>query len=400
MHVLLIGAVLNPSWAGGEPRIARLLASSLSDRKIEVSNLFLERTIPEKLTYLISHMHVRGSFEKCYSFMIPEIDNSCVKHYLNEIERIRPDIVMTWYDYDVSAFWAGILSRKPTIVQAEIFWPLCPKLDLFNTLTESPCDGPNIYCGPCIAEEKKLKLSSLILSIIENYKIKRFKSKLCHASAIITDSYYLKNRMMMRGYPDQLIHVIYNGVSIEEIEPFPPDRHEKTVLFLSGPDKLKGTEHFMRLSKNLKPEFPDVRFLWVGQTKIKGETFEVQDYVWNEKQLNEIYRAAYLVLLPSLWPEPMSYTVLEAMAHGKPVVAYDVGANNEEIIHGKTGFLARWGDIKQLQSYVKELLLDKALAEQMGRDARKFIESKFSLKRMTYNYVHLLDEIWSKHQRQ
>ena len=46
-------------------------------------------------------------------------------------------------------------------------------------------------------------------------------------------------------------------------------------------------------------------------------------------------RSSYLLLLPSLWPEAMSYSVIQAMAHGKPVVAYDVGANSEAIVHGE-----------------------------------------------------------------
>ena len=89
--------------------------------------------------------------------------------------------------------------------------------------------------------------------------------------------------------------------------------------------------------------FSDVLFLWVGQKEVQGDTFEVQGYVRNKEELEKIFRSSYLLLLPSLWPEPMSYSVIQAMAHGKPVVAYDIGANSEGIIHGQTGLLAEWG---------------------------------------------------------
>jgi glycosyltransferase involved in cell wall biosynthesis len=89
----------------------------------------------------------------------------------------------------------------------------------------------------------------------------------------------------------------------------------------------------------------------------------------------------------------MSYSVIQAMAHGKPVVAYDVGANSEAIVHGETGLLAEWGNIEQLTSHVRRLLLDTGLAMQMGRNARKRAEEKFSLKQMTSNYVNLLEEL-------
>jgi glycosyltransferase involved in cell wall biosynthesis len=81
------------------------------------------------------------------------------------------------------------------------------------------------------------------------------------------------------------------------------------------------------------------------------------------------------------------------MAHGKPVVAYDVGANSEAIVHGKTGLLAEWGNIDQLTSHVRTLLLEESLSTQMGRNARKRAEGKFGLERMTIDYLSLLKDI-------
>jgi glycosyltransferase involved in cell wall biosynthesis len=96
----------------------------------------------------------------------------------------------------------------------------------------------------------------------------------------------------------------------------------------------------------------------------------------------------------------MSYTVQEAMAHGKPVVAYDVGANREEIIHGETGFLARWGNVKELESYVRELLLNEGLAKTMGQKARELAEKKFTLEQMKSNYMGLLEKVVESHRQQ
>ena len=88
----------------------------------------------------------------------------------------------------------------------------------------------------------------------------------------------------------------------------------------------------------------------------------------------------------------MSYSVIQAMATGKPVVAYDVGANSEAIVHGKTGLLAKWGNIDQLTSHVRALLLDERLATQMGQNARKRAEEMFSMERMTSDYMNLLKQ--------
>ena len=133
----------------------------------------------------------------------------------------------------------------------------------------------------------------------------------------------------------------------------------------------------------------------MDKKEVRGDTFEVQGYVRNKEELEKIFRSSYLLLLPSLWPEPMSYSVIQAMAHGKPVVAYDVGANSEGIIHGQTGLLAEWGNTKELSSHVATLLNDEELAVKMGQNARKRAEEMFSLDRMINHYKMLIGKVLS-----
>jgi len=220
------------------------------------------------------------------------------------------------------------------------------------------------------------------------------KSKLKHASAIVSDNLFLKKVMSTLHFDVSKVHVIYNGVDLNIIKPSVSLKKPKTVLFLSNNiNRQKGFHHFVQVSRDLKPEFPDVRFLWVGQTELRGDTFETQGYVWDKEELQDIFRSSYLLLLPSLWPEAMSYSVIQAMAYGKPVVAYNVGANSEGIVHGENGLLAEWGNVEQLSSHVRTLLVDEELAIRMGRNARKIAEEKFSLDRMKSSYDNLINEI-------
>jgi glycosyltransferase involved in cell wall biosynthesis len=309
---------------------------------------------------------------------------------------------MTWFDYDLSAFWASVILGIPTIAQAQILWPVCPLSCLFNEIDESPCSGPSKSCGFCLAKRAKIvgEIRSVVPSVaclpftqLSMMKVNNIRSKLSHASAIVSDSLFLKKVMARFNYDTTKVHVIYNGVDLQTIRPTFSNNKHKIVLFLSNQiNRQKGVYHFVQLSKNLKSEFPDVRFLWVGQSELIGDTFETQSYVRDPQKLQEIFRSSYLLLLPSLWPEAMSYSVIQAMAHGKPVVAYEVGANSEGIVHGKTGLLAQWGNIEQLTSHVRTLLLDERLASQMGRNARKRAEEMFSIELMTSNYLNLLKQ--------
>ncbi len=389
MKIVFTGTVLQPSWPGGEPVISRILEKVLSTQGFEVSKCFVPRIPPRK-----------WSLNPLTSQSVT--NREVVGIYRRYFEKIRPDLVMTWSDYDLSAFWASVLSKTPTIVQAQILWPVCPTGCLFNEIDESPCKGPSKSCGLCLAKRAKVVgdvvrvpyIACLPFTQLSMFRTDNIRSKLNYASAIVSDNLFLKKVMSALQFDVSKVHVIYNGVDLKMIKQSASFKKPKTVLFLSyRTNRQKGFHHFVQVSKNLKPMFSDVRFLWVGQNEVRGDTFEVQGYVRSKDELEEIFRSSYLLLLPSLWPEPMSYSVIQAMAHGKPVVAYDVGANSEGIIHGQTGLLAEWGNTKELSSHVATLLNDEELAVKMGQNARKRAEEMFSLDRMINNYKTLIEKV-------
>lgn len=74
-----------------------------------------------------------------------------------------------------------------------------------------------------------------------------------------------------------------------------------------------------------------------------------------------------------------AYKLLLHMAAARPVVATDVGANRDVVVHGKTGFLVSNGaqDIWALR--LAMLIEDDGLRTKMGEEARKRFEKHFSL---------------------
>ena len=129
MKIVFTGAILQPSWPGGEPAISRILDHVFSAQGIEVSKCFVPRNHPRK-----------WSLNPLTSQSVT--NRETVSIYRRQIEKIQPDLVMTWSDYDLSAFWASVLSKIPTVAQAQILWPICPLSSLFNEIDESPCHGP------------------------------------------------------------------------------------------------------------------------------------------------------------------------------------------------------------------------------------------------------------------
>jgi len=59
----------------------------------------------------------------------------------------------------------------------------------------------------------------------------------------------------------------------------------------------------------------------------------------DERGKDEVLGGAYAYLFPIDWPEPFGLTMVEAMATGTPVIAYNAGSVPEVVVDGVTGFV-------------------------------------------------------------
>jgi glycosyltransferase involved in cell wall biosynthesis len=92
------------------------------------------------------------------------------------------------------------------------------------------------------------------------------------------------------------------------------------------------------------------------------------------RELDEAYAKARAVVLPSLWYENHPLIVLEAYAHGKPVIASRLGALQEVVRDNETGLLFRPGDERELVSALERLIRDPDLGSRLGREGRQWLE--------------------------
>ena len=90
-----------------------------------------------------------------------------------------------------------------------------------------------------------------------------------------------------------------------------------------------------------------------------------------------LYRAADVCLFPSRY-EPLGNVVIQAWAHGLPVVAAESQGPKALIEPGKDGLLAPIDDAEGLAEGVRRLLADKALRDRIVRRGKKRVELEFS----------------------
>jgi glycosyltransferase involved in cell wall biosynthesis len=90
-----------------------------------------------------------------------------------------------------------------------------------------------------------------------------------------------------------------------------------------------------------------------------------------QDELKAYYRECSVVAISSVWPEPIATIGLEVMRYALPVVAFDAGGISDWLTDGYNGFLVTWMDRRAYAARLKQLLINKPLARQMGEAGLK-----------------------------
>jgi len=99
------------------------------------------------------------------------------------------------------------------------------------------------------------------------------------------------------------------------------------------------------------------------------------------------------VLIQCSRMENLPYSLMEAMARGRPVIATRVGGLSDLVEDGVNGFLVEPGDETALAERMGRLARDRELAARMGKAGREKLEREFSQKNNVQNHVKLYREV-------
>jgi len=108
--------------------------------------------------------------------------------------------------------------------------------------------------------------------------------------------------------------------------------------------------------------------------------------------VERLQAAVDMVAVPSRWPDPLPRSVMEAMAAGRPVVAYRTGGIPEMIVDGETGFMVETGDVEGLAQVIGRLVGDSGLRQRLGVEAARRARNEFSFESHVDQMERLLVE--------
>ena len=233
-------------------------------------------------------------------------------------------------------------------------------------------------------------LINLITAVVRaNYHFADIVAPVCH---------YNTRWEVAHETPQQKIRVIYNGVDPDHFQPAPKLHGAPHVVATARIDPLKDIETLLRVAARIKTTRPDVRFTVHGA--IADESYYrrclvlrarlgVDDTVAIGTETEDVvgaYRDADVVLLTSI-SEAFPYSVIEAMACEKAVVASDVGGVGEAL--EGCGVLVKPRDDERFAAEVSRLLDDHHLRLRLGAKARARVMEEFRLDHSIGKYLDL-----------
>src|SRR5947207_4014403 len=162
---------------------------------------------------------------------------------------------------------------------------------------------------------------------------------------------------------------------------------------------LKGHEDLFGALRELLPRWPAARLLVIGDGPLRSRL---------QARATAMGLAGKVVFTGLLPPgevphyvgimdclahlstrEALSRALPQALAAGKPVVAYDFDGADEVCLEGQTGFLVRTGDVITVVNRLLQLAKDPALRQRLGHRGQQFVQERFAVQRMIDDLLQL-----------
>jgi len=221
------------------------------------------------------------------------------------------------------------------------------------------------------------------------------------AAAVHAVSAAVRDSLVSLGVAERKITIIPNGIDIPQItdrqiadvrREFNISEQAPVVCIVGTITELKGHHVLLDAVREVLAAVPDARVLVVGASQADSGEYEKRlraaaehaplagrvIFTGRRDDAPALLAACDVHAQPSVLPDSLPRTVLEAMAAGTPTVGSHIGGIPEMVVHGQTGILVPPGDARALSQAIQKLFLDPDLRTRMGAAARQRAGAQFS----------------------
>jgi teichuronic acid biosynthesis glycosyltransferase TuaC len=213
------------------------------------------------------------------------------------------------------------------------------------------------------------------------------------------------------GFPEKL-NVVSNGIDPTEVAIVSDQLRstyagQKVIVSVSYLIARKGLGFNIKSVAQLADRYPDMKYLVIGDgpeansLKRLVSDLNLENMVGflgalSHSKVMEYMALADLLSLPS-WNEAFGMVYIEAMAHGKPVIACEGEGITDVIENGKTGLLVKPKDVDSLAQAMDFLLSNPEKAHEIGERARKLVLETYTWEKNARRYVEIYRELLANH---
>ena len=190
------------------------------------------------------------------------------------------------------------------------------------------------------------------------------------------DAITVSSMEMFDYYSNKGIKTFYlpNAIDIEDLPKNSMKKFAKQIVFASRLSKEKGILEVLKMTEKLSD---DIHLFILGSGSEEPKVQEITQrkknvhflgYQNKEKTLS-IIRGSDLLIQPSRMEGGLSYTLLESMACGTPIICTDVGGAKDYLIHKKNSYIIKPLDAEELLSAIEYLMNNSAKREELRHNA-------------------------------
>lgn len=321
------------------------------------------------LDYMNSNINIKNVLKYPIGF---NLNNALSFKNIFLVNTIRPEIIHITSSYPIFNFFGRFfLARKYPIVIT--------------------VHDPKPHIG-----ELKNNWKSIFEDFFQILLVKKANKVIVHSEKHkneLTERRINPNKIVVIPHGDYYFFTKYRRCTLPE---------KNCILFFGRIIEYKGIEYLIKAIPLISKEIPTIKVIIAGKGKfekyqklidnISNGYFEVHNHFIPDDQVAELFERAEMLIIP--YTEATQSGPLHiAYAFKKPVVATNVGALPEVVVHGKTGLIVPPKDVESLAEAIIKLLKDDKLRKEMGENAFIKMKEEMSWDRIAEKTIEVYKEV-------
>ena len=298
------------------------------------------------------------------------------------VRRVRPDVVYV-HKVESIAPLLELVGRTSVVRMVHDHDLVCPRRHKYDAFTGYTCQrAAGLRCLLDLAfVERAAGTGVAFVNVAARLReLARHRTGL----RLLVGSRYMRQELLRNGCDPAGIRVLPPCVDVRDA-PAAPLPEEGRLLYVGQLIRGKGVDLLLsalaRLGEGYRLDVVgtgNAAPALIETARKLGIDRRVTFHGWTDgPAVSAHFQRARIAIVPSRWPEPFGMVGVEAMAHGRAVVAYDVGGIRDWLDHAETGLLVPEQDVAGLASAIDRLHRVPGLAEAMGEAGRRRYERDY-----------------------